>query len=136
MEQNGKLVGVIASDLKREFKDGKPINVEIKGSEKEYKADLVLLAMGFEGCENEVGANFGVEFDEKHNILTKNYLAKRSLTKACAGKSSCKGENSSYKGLGAQIYACGDARMGQSLVVWAIKDGIECAKAITKDFEA
>lgn len=143
VEQNGKLVGVIASDLKREFKDSKPINVEIKGSEKEYKADLVLLAMGFEGCENEVGANFGVEFDEKHNILTKNYLAKRSLTKACADKSSCKGEvalsckgeNSSYKGLGAQIYACGDARMGQSLVVWAIKDGIECAKAITKDFE-
>ena len=85
-----------------------------------------------------------MEFDEKHNILTKNYLVKRSLTKACAGKSSCKdeltlsckGENSSYKGLGAQIYACGDARMGQSLVVWAIKDGIECAKAITKDFEA
>ena len=108
--ENGKAVGVVASDLKREFKDGKPVNVEIKGSEKEYKADLILLAMGFKGCENEVSANFGVKFDERHNVATTNYQSSN-----------------------AKIYACGDARMGQSLVVWAIKDGLECAKAVAKN---
>lgn len=108
--ENGKVAGVIASDLKREFKDGKAVNVEIKGSEKEYKADLILLAMGFEGCENAVSANFGVKMDEKHNIATKSYQSSR-----------------------AKIYACGDARMGQSLVVWAIKDGLECARAVARD---
>lgn len=123
LSENGKVSGVIASDLKREFKDGKAVNIEIKGSEKEYKADLILLAMGFEGCENEVSANFGVKFDERHNILTKDYLAKSSL--------SCD-DFSKVSARGAKIYACGDARMGQSLVVWAIKDGIECANAVCK----
>lgn len=100
-----KLEGVLASDLKRE--NGK--NVEIKGSEKFYKADLVLLAMGFSGSEKAISANFGVKFDTKNNIATTNY-------------------QSSHE----KIFSCGDARMGQSLVVWAIKDGLLCALNVHK----
>ena len=131
--KDGKVQGVIAADLKREFRDEKPVNVEIAGSEKEYKADLILLAMGFEGCENEVATNFGVQFDSKHNILTSNYLAKSSCDDfSKKGSQECL----VHKNSKAKIYACGDARMGQSLVVWAIKDGLECANAVDKSFNA
>ncbi|MFY4755714.1 glutamate synthase subunit beta [Campylobacter jejuni] len=99
--------GVEANDLKREFKEGKAINVEIPNSKKTYKADLVLLAMGFSGCEEAIAKNFGVKLDEKNNISTENF-------------------QTTHK----KIFACGDARKGQSLVVWAIKDGIECALSL------
>ncbi|HEB8446908.1 TPA: glutamate synthase subunit beta [Campylobacter jejuni] len=98
---------VEANDLKREFKEGKAINVEIPNSKKTYKVDLVLLAMGFSGCEEAVAKNFGVKLDEKNNISTENF-------------------QTTHK----KIFACGDARKGQSLVVWAIKDGIECALSL------
>ncbi len=65
--------GVEANDLKREFKEGKAINVEISNSKKTYKADLVLLAMGFSGCEEAISKNFGVKLDEKNNISTENF---------------------------------------------------------------
>ncbi|EHV0338155.1 glutamate synthase subunit beta [Campylobacter jejuni] len=102
-----RVEGVEANDLKREFKEGKAINVEISNSKKTYKADLVLLAMGFSGCEEAISKNFGVKLDEKNNISTENF-------------------QTTHK----KIFACGDARKGQSLVVWAIKDGIECALSL------
>ena len=105
--EKGRVKAVLASDLRQEFKDGKKINLEVENSVKEYKADLVLLAMGFEGSEDSIRENFAVDFDEKRNILTNNYQSSDE-----------------------QIFACGDARLGQSLVVWAIKDGILCARAI------
>lgn len=104
---NGFVRAVLASDLKQELKDGKKINVEIPNSVKEYKADLVLLAMGFEGSEDDIKTNFELDFDENHNILATNYQSSDD-----------------------KIFVCGDARMGQSLVVWAIKDGILCARAM------
>lgn len=104
-----KIESVEACDLKREFKDGKAINIEISNSKKTYKADLVLLAMGFSGSEDEIVKNFGIKFDEKNNISTENF-------------------QTTHK----KIFACGDARKGQSLVVWAIKDGIECALTINE----
>ncbi|EDO9050057.1 glutamate synthase, partial [Campylobacter coli] len=73
-------------------------------SNQNYKADLVLLAMGFSGSEDAIASNFGVSLDEKNNVKTKNFQTTHE-----------------------KIFACGDARKGQSLVVWAIKDGIECA---------
>lgn len=103
--------GVETKDLKQEFKEGKAINVEIPNSKKISKADLVLLAMGFSGCEEEIAENFGVKFDDKNNIATNNF------------QTSCE-----------KIFACGDARKGQSLVVWAIKDGIECALSLDRNF--
>lgn len=104
--KNGKVEGVIARDLKKVMIDGKLINEEIKGSDKFYKADLILLAMGFEGSENNLKEIFEIKFDEKNNIEENNFNAKN------------------------KIFVCGDARIGQSLVVWAIEDGKKCAEAV------
>ncbi len=78
---------------------------EIEGSEFIIETDLVLLAMGFLGPIQEcVINNLGLQIDERSNIKTINYQASM-----------------------AKIFACGDARRGQSLVVWAILEGRECA---------
>ena len=81
-----------------------------KESEVELKADLVLLAMGFVHPKHDgLISQFKLKKDEKGNLLadTKNYLTSES-----------------------SIYAAGDARRGQSLVVWAIREGREAASAI------
>ncbi len=90
-----------------EWKDGKMS--EIAGSEFEIKADLVLLAMGFVSPEQKVLDAFGVEKDARGNIKadTENYRA---------GKD--------------KLFAAGDMRRGQSLVVWAIREGRQCARAV------
>jgi glutamate synthase (NADPH) small chain len=82
----------------------------VPGSEFELKADLVLLAMGFTGPVREGLLDaFGVTLDARGNVLadTKNY--KSSLDK---------------------VFACGDTRRGQSLVVWAIREGRQAAHAV------
>ncbi|MFQ3620064.1 MAG: glutamate synthase subunit beta [Spirochaetales bacterium] len=88
---------------------GKPVMNEIPGSEEIWQADLVLLALGFLGPEKETVAGFGVEPDQ------------RSLIKAPYGDFS-----TSKK----KIFAAGDARRGQSLVVWAIHEGRKVARAV------
>jgi glutamate synthase (NADPH/NADH) small chain len=81
---------------------------EIPGSEFMIEADLVLLAMGFLGPEkNPLLSGLGVALDERGNVKTTEW------------KSSVDG-----------VYSCGDARRGQSLVVWAIWEGRECARAV------
>jgi glutamate synthase (NADPH/NADH) small chain len=93
-----------------EFKDGK--FVEIPGSEKEYKADLVLLAMGFVSPVTSVLEAFGVEKDARGN-------AKASV-EAQGG----------YRTNVDKVFAAGDMRRGQSLVVWAIREGRQAARAV------
>ncbi len=83
---------------------------EVEGSEFQIKADLVLLAMGFvnpvhEGMLN----NFGVEYDQRGNVRADTETYATSMDK---------------------IFAAGDMRRGQSLVVWAIREGRQCARAI------
>jgi glutamate synthase (NADPH) small chain len=90
--------------------DGKMKPVE--GSEFQLKADLVLLAMGFVAPQHEgMLTDLGVALDKRGNVEAnvKDYAA--SLGK---------------------VYACGDMRRGQSLVVWAIREGRQCASAIDK----
>ena len=78
---------------------------EIKGSEFVLKADLVLLAMGFLGpLQDDVIKELSLETDERSNIKTSGY------------KTSVDG-----------VFSAGDSRRGQSLVVWAIYEGRECA---------
>jgi len=90
-----------------EWKDGK-MN-EIPGSEFELKADLVLLAMGFVNPEQKVLDAFGVEKDARGNI---------------------KADTENYRTGKDKIFAAGDMRRGQSLVVWAIREGRQCARAV------
>jgi len=93
-----------------EFKDGKL--VEIPGTEKEYKADLVLLAMGFVNPVATVLDAFGVDKDARGNA--------KATTDFTGG----------YATNVAKVFAAGDMRRGQSLVVWAIREGRQAARAV------
>ena len=106
--KGGKVEKLIAARV--EWKDGKM--VEVPDSEFEIKADLVLLAMGFVSPVAQVLKAFGVETDARGNA-----------------KAQTEGE-SSYKTSVPKVFAAGDMRRGQSLVVWAIREGRQCARAV------
>ena len=86
--------------------------VEVPGSEQEYKADLVLLAMGFTAPVGSVLEAFGVEKDARGNA--------RASTDDGVG----------YKTNVDKVFAAGDMRRGQSLVVWAIREGRQAAREV------
>ncbi len=86
--------------------------VELPGTEKEVKADLVLLAMGFTAPVASVLEAFGVERDARGNA--------RAHTEAQGG----------YRTNVDKVFAAGDMRRGQSLVVWAIREGRQAARAV------
>lgn len=106
--ENGKVVGLKAARV--EWKDGKMS--EVAGSEFTMKADLVLLAMGFVSPLQKVLDAFGVEKDNRGNA------------KATTDGEGC------YKTSKAKVFAAGDMRRGQSLVVWAIREGRQAARAV------
>jgi glutamate synthase (NADPH/NADH) small chain len=93
-----------------EWKDGKMI--EVPGSEKVLPADLVFLAMGFVSPIGSVLEAFGVDKDARGNA-----------------KAATDGERS-YATNVAKVFAAGDMRRGQSLVVWAIREGRQAARAV------
>ena len=105
---NGKVKELIASKVK--WEDGKM--KEIPGSEFKLKADLVLLAMGFISPQQKVLDLFNVEKDQRGNA-----------------KADTEGE-SSYATSKNKVFAAGDMRRGQSLVVWAIREGRQCARSV------
>ena len=86
--------------------------VEVPNSEFELKADLVLLAMGFVSPVQQVLEAFGVDKDARGNA------------KATTEGTDC------YKTSVDKVFAAGDMRRGQSLVVWAIREGRQCARAV------
>ncbi len=106
--ENGKVTGLKAARV--EWKDGKM--QEIPGSEFTMKADLVLLAMGFVSPIQKVLDAFGVEKDNRGNA------------KATTDGEGC------YATSKPKVFAAGDIRRGQSLVVWAIREGRQAAKAV------
>ncbi len=89
--------------------DGQPPFAPLPGSETERPAQLVLLAMGFLHPEQGLLDELGVERDERGNALAPAYAT-------------------SQEG----VFAAGDARRGQSLVVWAIEEGRKCAAAVDR----
>ena len=110
-DENGNLKALILVDLDWKSEPNKPSHfVEVKGSERKVPCELALLAMGFvhpqhEGLINELE----IELDERGNIRAseKNYQSNIS-----------------------KIFTAGDMRRGQSLVVWAIKEGRDCAEKV------
>jgi glutamate synthase (NADPH/NADH) small chain len=89
--------------------NGLPPFEPIPGTEEERPADLVLLAMGFLGPEQPVLEQLGVEADARSNAKAPTYAT-------------------SAEG----VFAAGDARRGQSLIVWAINEGRQCAKVVDR----
>jgi glutamate synthase (NADPH/NADH) small chain len=108
--ENGKLKAVKAVRL--EWQNGKMS--EVAGSEFEIKADLVLLAMGFLGPISGVLDAFGVVKDARSNAKADTEAAGAAAYASSVGK----------------VFAAGDMRRGQSLIVWAIREGRQCARAV------
>ena len=106
--ENGKVVGL--KGTKVIWQDGKM--QEVPGTEFTIKADLVLLAMGFVSPLQKLLDAFAVEKDNRGNA-----------------KASTEGVDS-YKTSKAKVFAAGDVRRGQSLVVWAIREGRQAAQAV------
>lgn len=108
----GRLRGVETIQVRWEKEPGEaPRPVDVAGTEEVHPADLVLLALGFTGPEEYLAADISLERDERSNFRAdeKTYL-------------------SSVPG----IFVAGDARRGQSLVVWAIKEGRGVAREVDR----
>ena len=108
----GEMRGAVKAlkTVKLEWKDGKPH--EVAGSEKMIPADLVLLAMGFVSPLQSLLEEFGVARDARGNAKAPTEGADAYATSV------------------AKVFAAGDMRRGQSLVVWAIREGRQCARAV------
>jgi len=106
--ENGKVTGV--KTVRVEWKDGKM--VEVAGTEEIIKADLVLLAMGFVNPVATILEGFGVEKDARGNA--------KATTEFTGG----------YATNVPKVFAAGDIRRGQSLVVWAIREGRQAARSV------
>ena len=106
--KGGKVTGL--KTVQVEWKDGKL--VEVPGTEKTLKADLVLLAMGFVSPVASVLEAFGVDKDARGNA--------KASTDFTGG----------YATNVPKVFAAGDIRRGQSLVVWAIREGRQAARAV------
>ncbi|AWT34622.1 dihydropyrimidine dehydrogenase subunit A [Deinococcus arenae] len=105
--KGGKVTGV--KTVRMEFKDGQL--TEVPGSEEIHKADLVLLAMGFVSPVGSVIDAFGI-------------------TKDARGNAHAHTDEGGYHTNVDGVFAAGDMRRGQSLVVWAIREGRQAARAI------
>ncbi len=108
---NGRVEKLVAVRVEwRKDADGAMKMVEVPGSEFEMKADLVLLAMGFVGPVREgMLQELSVALDPRGNVRADTEEYRTSVPK---------------------IFAAGDMRRGQSLVVWAIREGRQCARAV------
>ena len=110
-DKNGNLCGlkVVKLEGKKDEKTGRMQMVEVPGSESKMDADLVLIAAGFFGTQKYVADAFGVELNQRTNVATE------------AGKYATSVPN---------VYTAGDMHRGQSLVVWAIREGREVAREV------
>lgn len=104
---NDELTGVLTLDI--EMKDGAP--TPIPGTEKRWDFDVIFLALGFKGPDPNIVSDVGLELDPRTNFRAKkgNY------------HTSCD-----------RVFAAGDCRRGQSLVVWGINEGREAAREIDR----
>lgn len=106
---NLKSVKIVNLESKKDAKTGRMSMVPVEGSERELKADMVLIAAGFLGSEAYIRDTFGVECNERTNVKT---------------------DNGSFVTSKNRVFTAGDMHRGQSLVVWAIAEGRSVAKAV------
>jgi len=106
--EQGKVTSLETIDVETISEDGRMTFQEVAGSEREYKADLVLLALGFTGPDVGLAAELKLEIDERGNIKRDDHWMSTS----------------------SGVFVAGDAGRGQSLIVWAIAEGRSCAGAV------
>lgn len=99
---DGTLRGIKTVEVDNNFK-------EVKGTDREWEADLILIAMGFLGPEHYVSKSLSIDLDERSNY---------------------KAEHNVHQTSNPKVFAAGDCRRGQSLVVWAINEGRAAAREI------
>jgi glutamate synthase (NADPH/NADH) small chain len=109
--KNGKVEKLVAARVEwiKDDTTGQMKMQEVKGSEFNIKADLVLLAMGFVAPVSQVLSAFGVDMDPRGNA---------------------RANTEDYRSNVSKVFAAGDMRRGQSLVVWAIREGRQCARSV------
>ncbi len=106
---NVKKAKIVSLESKVDEKSGRMMMMPVEGTEREIKADLVLIAAGFLGSQDYVTKAFGVEVNERTNVKT---------------------ESGKYQTNVKNVFTAGDMHRGQSLVVWAIREGREAAREI------
>ena len=107
-DENGNLKALKLVNLEWKAENGRMVMQEVEGSEKEIPCELALIAAGFLHPQKEgLLADLGLEFDERGNVRATNYQTNVS-----------------------DVFVAGDMRRGQSLVVWAISEGREAARAV------
>jgi len=114
---SGNVVGLTLVDLVWSHENGQMKMKEVPGSERTIPCDLVFLALGFLGPEGPLGEQFGVK-SQRGNFAA----SYGSITKV----------PDAHKTSNPKVFAAGDCRRGQSLVVWGIAEGREASKAIHK----
>ena len=117
-DDEGNVKALIAArvEWQKDLLTGAMKMVEVPGSEFEIAADLVLFAMGFVSPVAAVLDDFGVEKDARGNVRATTEEAKTGPR--------------AYATSAAKVFAAGDMRRGQSLVVWAIREGRQCARSV------
>ena len=106
--EKNELIGLKTVEVEWKIVPGeRPLLIEKVGSEKTWPCDLVLLALGFTGPENILSDQLGLELDQRTNYKARNYQTNVP-----------------------HIFAAGDMRRGQSLIVWAINEGREAAREV------
>jgi NADPH-dependent glutamate synthase beta subunit-like oxidoreductase len=108
-DDGGHVAGIRTVQVEWHKVDGQWKLRELPGTDKFWPAQLVLLAMGFKGPEQYVAEMLGIETDARTNYKAEHGRFATSVPK---------------------VFACGDCRRGQSLVVWAINEGRGAARAI------
>lgn len=116
--KDGAVCGVKTVEVEFKMIDGKRTLCERPGSEKELPADLILIAAGFLGCENYTAEAFKTPLSARNTVL--------SAGDATPELASANGYKTSVE----KVFTAGDMHRGQSLVVWAIAEGRECARQI------
>ena len=102
----GQVCGALIAKLESQVVDGRRMMVPT-GEEFAIECDLVLIAAGFTGCESYVAEAFGVDMTPRGTVADKKYATSRT-----------------------GVFACGDMRRGQSLVVWALREGRDTAAVV------
>ena len=109
-DDKGQIKQAVLISLQPKKQNGRMAMVPVAGSEKTIDVDIVLIAAGFLGTEDHVAKAFDLELTPRGNVADHGYATNHE-----------------------KIYVAGDMRRGQSLVVWAIREGREVARAVDED---